>query len=276
MQVLIDHKIISSFVLFVTNQILSKGNAYTNASGLFYPVATKESGLYAYAAPFRQMVYDTSISGANVMTGVYLNNHPVSVGQSGLLKINHNLGTVYFTGALPANTVVSGNYSIADFSINLTDAQEYKLLYETKYVRNSKYNQTLSGLPYDVKTVPAIFIKPINSENKPFAFARLDDNSMDFRCVVIGDSEFMKLGACNILKNLNYQYFPLVSSTPLDKLGNFTGQAFNYSGLSFDTGRFPLVTEARMITVPRMENILDNINTFHSFVDMTVSTVMSH
>ena len=110
----------SSFLLFLDHEILKKGSGFKNTSSLLYPTINKYAGMTTYSTPFKQLVNDTSIPGANVMTGVYLNNTFVPVGQSGLMAINHYKGTVEFSSPLPASTVVSGNYAVKDINIEFT------------------------------------------------------------------------------------------------------------------------------------------------------------
>lgn len=271
-----DHKLISSFLLFMDHEFLSQGEAFQNYAGLFYPMASKMQGYAAYACSFRGLVNDTSITGANVMTGVYLNGQFTTIGQSGLTYINHSEGTIYFNNPLPPKTVISGNFSVKDFNIEITDQLESKLLLNTKYVSNSKYNQTLSGLPLDTKTSPAIFLKTKSMENIPFALGRMDDNSFKIRAIVIPDNEFQRIGACNILKNFNYRPFSLVDSTPFDYRGNYTGLNFNYNNLNFNTGYFPYILQVKAIDVPLAGEFSDLGKNNISMVDFTVSTIMLH
>lgn len=275
MKVTFDLNLLTSFLLCIDHELQYKGEAYTNYSGSFYPVQTKIAGKYAYAAPFRQLVNDTSISGANVLSGVYLNGNFVTIGQSGLSMINHDLGTVYFNSGLPVNTSVSGRYAIKDFSIQYTDQLEYKLLFETKYVTNSLFNQTLSGLASDVKTCPAIFLKPRITENKGFSFGGLDDNNFKIRAILIADKEFQRISACNILKNMNLRTFNVTASTPFDYLGNYTGLNYNYNNLNFMSGYEPLITEVKIIDVP-LKGEFQDIGKSIAMVDFTVSTIMRH
>lgn len=257
------------------HEVQRRGQAYTNYSGLFYPVSGTRSDTFTYSAPYKQLCNDTSISGAQVMSGVYLNNNLISVGQSGLKYINHYEGALYFTGKLPNNTRISGNYAIKEFNVRLTDKPDWKLLFETKYVTNSKYNQTLSGLPFDVQTCPSIFIKVKDSQNVPFAFKSMDDNVMQIRTVVVADSEFEKVAACNILKNLSYRPINLINNTPFDSLGNMTGVNYNYDTLSVDSAYLPWIMGVKVIDVPQQGPYQD-INKNMAIVDFELSTVMRH
>ena len=268
----LENKIVSSFLLFVDHSILSAGQAYRNYSGQLYPIQSDVAGRYAYAAPFKQWCNDTSISGANVSSGVYIDNIFVTVGQSGLAAINHYKGTVYFSSPLPATSIVTNNYSIKDISIELTDKPEWKLLFETKYVSNNTYNQTLSGLPLDTKISPILYVSPTNQENKPFGFNHIDNNTISIRCIVIADNAFQNLAVSSILKNLNTRYIPLVAATPFDALGNMTGLNYNYSQLSLNSGFHPWISSVKKVEVQQKGDFA-NVERRTSFVDFEISTI---
>jgi hypothetical protein len=250
MKVTHDVKTISSFLLFLDRVIQEKGEAYTNYSGVLTRTNNSHNGLYAYTAPFKSLVADAGISGASVMTGVYLNGNFVTVGQSGLSHINYNDGAAYFSGQLPASTVVSGRYAFKDFNIQISDQLEMKLLLETKYTSNGRYNQQLSGLPLDVVTAPIVFLKYKSSENLPFSFGGIDDNSIKIRAITICDNEFQKIGISNIFKNLNWSGFRMVNSTQLNYRGDYTGLAYNYHNINFDSAYVPFIKEVKIFDVP--------------------------
>ncbi len=271
-----DNQILTSFALLLDNKIQSNGRAFTNFSGLLYQTPSSYQGLTAYSTPFRSLCNDTSVVGANIMTGVYFNGNFITVGQSGLVKINHDLGTAYFSGNVPSTTVISGRYAVKDFNIAITDELEYKL-FETKYVFNPKYNQTLSGLASDIKIAPIIYIRPKDLENKPFAFGRIDENTIDIRTIVIADNQFNKTAVCNILKNLNMTVLPLVSSTPFDYMGNYTGLNYNYSGTSSDTTYYPTIWSAKVIGIGRNNTAeTENLSRNSAIVDFSIRTIMRH
>jgi hypothetical protein len=275
MRVQYDNKLMSSFMLFLDNQIQTRGLAYTNYSGQFFPVTSPIQGYSAYAAPFKQLCNDTSISGANVMTGVYLNGNFCNIGQSGLTAINHNEGAVYFSGQLPTNTVVSGRYAIKEIGMEITDEPESKLLFQTKYVQKSKFNQVLSGLPLDTKTIPIIFLKAQDTAAPHAAFGGVRDNKMTIRAVILAENEFQRVAACNIMKNLTFSGFPVISSLPFDYLGNFTGVNYNYTNVSVDTQGSPLITEVKVNRLSyQLEDDYRYLGKSSAMVDFSISTFM--
>lgn len=272
MQPQLDNKIISSFLLYVDNRVQQRGEAYYNTNGLFYQTQSNINGLYAYTSPYKQLCNDISITGANILSGVYLNNNYVSIGQSGLVAINHYDGAIYFNSGLPKNTIISGNFAIKDFSVYLSDQPDFKLLFETKYYTNPKYgNIPKSGLPLDVKTAPAIYITVKTQENKPLVFGGIDDNAIQLRAVVIAENAYQKIGVCNILKNLFMRPFRLVESTPFDYLGNMTGINYNYTQLSSSNTYKPLVLKSKVTEVNLDGEFLDMKKQF-AFVDFDIST----
>lgn len=271
----LDNKLISSFLLMLDHVIQKNGQAFTNTSGLFYPIASNIKSLYAYASPYKQLCNDISISGANVLSGVYLNNNFVTVGQSGLAAINHYQGTLYFTGALPSQTVVSGNYGIKDFNIELSDQPEWKVLFDTKFVSNRTYNQTLSGLALDTKTCPSIFVRTKVQDTKPFALGGIDNSEIRLRTIIVADNEYSKIAAANILKNMNYHPLPVVLSTSFNSLGAMTGINYNYETLSTDPDIYPWILRVRVIDIPpegQYQNMIRNM----VMADFDISVIIRH
>ena len=232
MNIQLDVRILSSLALYVDYKLLKQGAAYTNASGALYPIQSDLKGLYGYTVPHKQVVNDTSISGANIMSGVYLDGSFITPGQSGLYGINHYKGVAYFTGAISNPTGrLSAKYAFKDFSVKVTDQTDYKLLFGNKYLSNQQYAATPTGIEEDVEIYPIIYIRPTSVENNPFALAGLDDNTMIARAVIIAEDMYSVLGAVNILKDLNLKQLPVYSSLPFNQMGLYTGIPYNFEQL---------------------------------------------
>jgi hypothetical protein len=274
MRISFDNRLMSSLLLYLDHEVLDGGAAYTNISGRLYPVSSPYSGLYAYATPFKQLVNDTSIAGASVMSGVYLNGAFVTIGTSGLYSINHNQGVAYFTGQLSSSVVVSGRYAVKDINVEITDKAETKTLFETKYIPRLRYNQTISGLDTDVKTLPALYLKYQETEAPPAAFGGIKDNKLKIKGLLLTENESQRISACNILKNLVHRIVPIVTgSTPFDYLGNFTGVNYNYNSLTINTDYSPIVLDVKVKDVPLMGEF-SSIGTRIASVEFTISTFM--
>tara|TARA_Y100000004_G_C8904156_1_gene407864 strand:+ start:354 stop:1211 length:858 start_codon:yes stop_codon:yes gene_type:complete len=269
-----ENKIMSSILLYLDHKVLEKGEAFTNHSGLFYPISDSYDDYNVYALPFKQVVNDSSISSANILSGVYVNSNFVTGGQSGLHSVNHYQGQAFFTQDRSSDTL-SGNYAVKDFNFYLTSQPEETLLFDTKFKLNPKYDQTLTGLAENEQTYPAVYLKNVGGSNVPFAFGGQDKSLMTIRAVVVSDSSF-KLDAVNsIFRDLNKTNFALFQSSdlPFNALGSTTDGSFNYNTLSSS-----IISDASKsvhvenVIVNKVSNYLENgkklnKNVYLSYVD---------
>ena len=276
---MIDNRIISSFLLFLDYQIQAQGLSYVNASGLFYPALSDFAGLYAYTCPYKQLCNDTSISGATILSGVYLNGGYTSVGQNHLVAINHYDGALYFNQKLLPSVVISGNFAIKDFSVYLSDQPDYKVLFDSKYAPNPKYGNDIpnSGVALEAKTAPAVILVVKDQEQKPLAFGGIDDNTIRIRAIAVCDTLYQKIAICNILKNFRLKGVPIpaIGAVPFDYLGNYTGLNYNYTGLSLSPYYIPLITKAKAVELPEKGEYVD-IKKQIAIVDFEISTWAGH
>ena len=192
-----ENKAMSSLLLFVDHQVCNKGEAFTNHGSKFYSVPSKWNNYYAYATPFKQLVADQSITGANQLSGVYVNG--VFTTGSPLQSVNHHEGLAVFTSS--QSTTISGNYAVKDYNVYLTSKTEEELLFETKFELSPKVTQTVTGLKLNQQTYPAIFIRNEGGRNEPFAFGGEDMTHVNAGMVILGDSAYSVDAVCSILKD---------------------------------------------------------------------------
>ena len=139
-----DNKVMSSFFLWFDNKLLTKGEAYENTNGLFYSTSDEYYGYQTYSSSYSQFVSDASIAGATIPVQLSVGGSPISVGSNGLYDINYLNGKAYFSAS--QTSTVSGNFSIKDFNIYLTNETEDQILFETKYTQRNKIDLTPEGL----------------------------------------------------------------------------------------------------------------------------------
>ncbi len=200
MQPQLNNKVISSFLLFLDNKITSNGVAYTNYGSRFYSIPSNLGGISTYSCGFQPLVSDSSISGAVVMSGIYLNNSFLTTGQSGFLDINYKKGCVYFSS--PVNGTLSGNYAIKDYNFSLTNDSEISLLFENKQYLRPKIGQTPTGILNDEYTYPVMYIRENGGENQEFAFGGLKETYYNIRIITIADSQFLLDATNSLLRDL--------------------------------------------------------------------------
>jgi hypothetical protein len=280
-----DNKAMLSFALFLDHRITASGQAFYNQSGLFYPAHNKYAGRFTYALPHKQLVRDESISGANTMTGIYINGTLVAPGTSGLLSINHDEGTALFNQNMNAHTL-SGNYSVKEFNIYPTTSPEESLIYENKFFKKPRYPQTVTGLKPNEFPVPAIFLKKRGASPEAFSIGGADMSVIDIRAIVVTDDDFPLDVATSIMKDTYWRRFGLIEPTNLvfNYKGEYDasmGSGYNYTGVvgsergNGDNG--PLiqsVNESSVLTRGAYTDIKNNLRV--SFVDFEVSIARGH
>lgn len=274
MKIQLDNILMSSMIMWMDNILLKKGEAFQNYNSQFYPITNIYNGFYTYGLPFKQVVSDSSISGANLLSGVYVNNSFIQVGQSGLSGINPNQGQVYFTGNQAGKTL-SGTYAVKDFNIYLTNQPEEELLFESEYRTRPKTSITATGLALESITYPCIFLKNNGGVNEPFALGGQDQTFMEIRAVVLADNMFNLDAVCSILKDTARRYVPLITNSPFNTFGALNSGYYNYNTL---TSGINLSSDAFYITEVNISKIFANFSpkntqVFPAFVDFRLSNI---
>ena len=202
------HNLTSSFYLWLDHEILDKGRAFFNYSGKLYSTQDPNfSNNYIYGSPFRQWVYDSSISGAVIASGVYHNNAFVSKNNN--LRIDYNKGRAISNNQFTNSQGVTANYSFKEYNLYYTDEREEKLLFEKAYNITPKIAEITGSLGYLDTPYPCIFIKHRTVENKPFAFGGEDKTENMVRCIVLASNSFSLDGLISILNYSARKIFPI-------------------------------------------------------------------
>lgn len=277
MKVNFQNTLTSSFLLYLDNTVLKRGDAYTNVSGNFYPVTGVYNGYYTYAAPYKQIVSDTSISGANQLTGIYLDGTFITPGQSGLVAINHYDGQVIFSSNKNSNTI-SGNYAIKDYNVYLTDKAEDYLLFTTKIEPKSRKGIPTRGLEINEITYPAIFLRLDSSKNDPFAFGGTDMTKTYYRTIIMSNSMFSLDAVCGILRDSSHNFFNLVNNNDLrlNAMSAYTGLSYSYPAVATGESTYMSdvnITRVRPVSSPDFVNM--NPEVCSAFVDFEIESVRS-
>ena len=276
-----DNILMTSALIWMDNKILSKGQAFTNYNSYFYPVSNMYYGYYTYGAPFKQMVIDCSISGANIISGVYINNIFTKVGENYLSGINPQEGQLYFSQPVSnPSTSLSGNYAVKDFNIYLTSKTEENLLFETAYQINPKTYQNPTGLPVGAETYPVIYLKYQGGKNKPLAFGGLDQTIGNIRAIILADSVYNLDAVTSILRDTSRELIPLIypQEMPFNSLGsvNTPGKCFDYIEYTQNkknTDDYLYINDVNVTkTDTRLLNATNSLNrnVYSAFVDFEV------
>ena len=163
-----------------------------------------------------------------------MNGSFITKGQSGLAEIDYNNGNLYFTGNLPPNAMISGNYSISEVDVVMASFPDVVMLFETRLPLRPKYPIIPSGLFNNRIAYPAIFLKNELGENKPFAFGGLDETKTIINAYIFAESQLQLDAVCSCCKDMNYKYITYLNANeqPFNTMGGFKNNLlYNYTGL---------------------------------------------
>jgi hypothetical protein len=222
------HNLNDSFRSFFEFELLSEGQAYRNVSGLLYRMNDPRlpSGKVSYSTPYGQTVYDSSISGANIPTGVYSGSTFISTGTNGLMW-DHERGRAIFDSGVTGN--FTATYAVKDFNIYFSSSPDAKLLFENKASFRPKFYLPTTGADPNAQYGPLIYIKRDYATNKPFAIGGEDVSCAYFRAVILSDNERDIDGVGSIFIDAARKNFQLLSNPPLNRYGAIkTGTYYNY------------------------------------------------
>lgn len=232
-----QHQVITSFALWLDHIILQRGEAFQNIEATFYHQDDErlDPEFVAFASPHKQWVTDSSIKNAEIIGGIVLDGQEILGSKNGV-RYDYNNGRVVIPRLIAnENSTVEGEYAVKDFNIYITDQTEEELLIETKFDKNSRFDQEVTGgvKPYD-QVVPAIFCSYEQGFNIPFAFGGEDITQSSIRCVVFAENSYQLDGVFSILKDLKSTTVANVgfNEHPLNEFGGLKYGHYDYLDLS--------------------------------------------
>lgn len=226
MKNIIDHTIISSFKEFLSYKLQGELEAYTNKTVPLYKYTPNRRfiGKDTYGAPYAQWIYDSSVTGSQIPTGVSGLNR----GQSGL-SIDFKNGRVLVNSGVPITGTV--DVSIPDFNIYITTTSIQQILLENKY----EYAPDLAAANQPIKPdsiiAPCIFISYDNTTNNPWALGGLDETKFLVQVAVFADNPYKLLGVQKVIRDITQKLFPIVPFTPLNELNDLKFNVWDYEML---------------------------------------------
>ena len=226
-----QHKVMTSFLLWFDNHLLTKGEAFSNKTGTlhYFDDSRLPDSYKSYSSPYKQWVTDSSISQANIPSSF------MGSGRSDNIIFDFENGRIIETGgAFGTSETITGTFAVKDFNIYLTNETEEDLILESKFVQNSRYGNSESGIkPYD-QAVPAIFINSETVQNVPFAFGGEDQTRMSIKAVVLAEDAYGLDGVLSIFADTRHKNINLIpfSGHPITEYGDLKNGSYNYTTLA--------------------------------------------
>lgn len=226
-----QHNVTTSFALWLDHYLLDKGEAYTNQTGQFYYYLDSRlpSNLKAFGSKYRQWVYDSSITGATVASGAFVNS--VFSARSPTVKIDYLNGRILTSGAsIGTGALLSGSFAVKDFNIYQSNENEEDLIIEHNYSSQKKFPWTGNYLPPYDQTLPAIYVMPDMFSNQPFSLGGEDETRSLMKAVVFADDQYSLDGVLSIFADSKHKVFKqkTFAEYPINELGDIKSPPFSF------------------------------------------------
>ena len=270
-----QHKITNSFILWFDNFLLTKGEAFSNKTGtLFnYTDSRLDSRFTPYGSAYKQWVTDSSVTGATIPSGVFINGN--FSGRDDGVVLDFDNGRALISGDVTTSTV-TGEFAVKDFNIYLTNDTEDDIIVENKYVVNSRLPSITETniTPYD-DVVPAIFISTTRGENAPYALGGLQNSKINVNAVVLAEDTYGLDGVLSIFMDSVDECFAELpmKEYPVTELGDLKDNTYNYTGTAagFDGNlKFYVDRVTTSKLTDRERNILAN-ELYVGFIDFDIN-----
>lgn len=227
------HTATTSFFLWFDNYLIRKGKAFSNQSEKFYHYADDrlDPRFETFGSPYKQWVTDSSISGATIPTGIFING--VQKNRNDGIIFDFDNGRILSSG-ISQNDNVSGSFAVKDFNIYFTNETEEDLLIDRKFVANPRVYSPVKNYinPYDA-VIPAIFLSSSTITNDPFSFGGEDTTKILMKAVVLAENSYQLEGALSIFADSKQEVFASIpfSGHPITEYGDLKNASYSYESL---------------------------------------------
>ncbi len=216
-----DHSLAISVFLYGQNRVQSLAQSYFNLTTPLYSTPdNRYTGYYSYSSPFKQWIYDTSVSGAqiiNMVSGGDFTNYPLT--RASGVRFDYLNGRVLVPSSFGPNLTLTGSFSTPELNFWVPlETQDY-VLTQQKYFVNARYQgvPTSGIMPYSLVT-PAVFVNSLSDTSEAFALGGLNDTTTTFSLTCYAESDYQLKGLISLFRDARYNYIPLlpISANPLD------------------------------------------------------------
>lgn len=226
MKRVLDHDVISSFKEFFNHRLLNNLQGFKNVTAPLYPYSGNRRfvGKRMYASPYSQWVYDKSVPGVQIPSGVGSLNR----GTSGLIFDFKN-GRILVN----SNVSISGslNVSVPDFNIYVTTKSFQKIVLENKFSYAPYVKSPTSAGKQESIIAPCIILSLSNSSSEPFELGGIDTSKFLINVGVLTDRTYNLMGAQKVIRDMARRVFPLLYTTPLNEYNDLKETSWDYDNV---------------------------------------------
>lgn len=262
---------------------MTKGSGFFNQlPGLFFPtsdplIPTSTPGVNytPYSSPYKQFVYDSSVSGAQILSGVYVSGDNNLLTRNSGVIFDYLNGRILYSGSnVPG---FSGNFSNCEYNFYTSAENSENFILEGLMGVNQDLGLNTTGVATFPYAAPCIIVSIDANENLPFSFGGSDTTRSTARLFIISYTRFGQDCVTSIFRDSNLLYFPLItdsSDLPLNIYGDLKGGNYNYANLVAKYNnpiQWTWIKEVHVSNVSEDRN--KNRSFFLSYVEFTLENI---
>ena len=237
------HKFTNSFMLWADHTLLDRGQAFTVTGGslTYYSDTQLPSHLSAWGSPFKEWVTDSSVSGAYVPSGFYVDGS-FQAPSGEYFNMDFQNGRV-LTSGITSSQSITGQYSVKDFNLYLTNQDEESLVVEVCQNSNNAFNVVGTDistpyLPPYAQKIPAIFVNIQSQKNEPLALGGTDQSKIRANMVVFAKDPYQLDGVLGLFADTSDEVLRELSleTSPLNEWGGLKNNNYSYTDLVAASG----------------------------------------
>lgn len=238
MKELFQHRVTNSMLLWFDHYLLDKGDAYINRGGTFFYQEDPHlpSNLKAFNSQYKQWVNDSSIAGANIPTGIFINGS--FSGRANGVIMDFENGRVLLDSSVSNTATITGSFPVKDINVYFTNETEEDLIIEQKFQSNprlpSAEDSLQSGIPPYDQVVPAAFITSRGLNNEGFALGGMQETTARFTAVVMTQNPYELDGVLSVFADAKDEVVSDVPMTghPMTEWGDIKNDSYSYADTS--------------------------------------------
>ena len=238
MNVQFDHKLISSFYLWLENKLISDdiGAVVQNQSNEFQVIndTSIPSSHIAYQGRYKQLVAESQLNSGFFVNGNFITGDT----DTSNVYVDYENGRLIFPAASGSSLTVTANSTYKEVNTYLPKVEEEHILLHGDFKtvgQDDPFSYTKTGmLDEPTYIIPACFINFVGGENEPFCFGGEEDSIRRLRVTVIANSNYIVDGILSALKDTNGETFRLipVDEFPYGAFFSLKSFPYSYSSLS--------------------------------------------
>lgn len=224
-----DHYAAQSLKEFLNYKSLTELQSFKNVSGVLTEYSSKFENKKALGSPWAGFVYDSEISGANVITEL-----------PGIPEAQIDYRNGRFIVPTGENYTGSLDFAVNEINFYITSSPESKLIFETQFEQNS----TSGFIPPDSFVAPCVFIKDFFSESEDHNFGGEERLFWIYKVIAMAQRESELIGIQKIVRESKKMVFPFITGSLFNKYGNLTSEGWSYQSEIDNMTDYCLVTDS--------------------------------